>query len=100
MRKVRILNWNCLLQEMARMKRTAGRRQGPGSPKQLSQAKRPSRLMLWGSQLRGWPRPDREHPDITVPHPWGQTLEGSHVEGGLGLLTSWKLDTTKNTWGY
>ena len=56
--------------------------------------------MLWGSQLMEWPRPDGEHPDITVPHPWGQTLEGSHVEGGLGLLTSWKLDTTKNMWGY
>ena len=72
--------------------------QGPGSPMQLLQAKWPSKLMLWGSQLMGWP--DGEPPDITVPHPWGKMLEGSHREGGLGLLTSWKLGTTKSTLGY
>ena len=93
MRKVENFNGNCLLQEMARMKQTVWwGGQGLGSPK--------SRLMCWGSQLKGWPSPGGEHPDITVPHPWGQMLKGSHVEGGLGLLTLWKLDTTKNTWGY
>ena len=56
--------------------------------------------MRWGSRLKGWPGLGGEHPDITVRHPWGQTLKGSHVEGGLGLLTLWKLDTTKNMWGY
>ena len=85
---------------MARTKRTAQRGQDLGSPMQLLQAKQSSKLMLWGSWLIGWPRPDGEPPDITVSHPWGQMPEGSHTEGGLGLLTSWRLDTTKSMLGY
>ena len=100
MRKVEILIGIVCYRRWLEQNEQPGRGQGLGSPMQLLQVKWPSKLMLWGSQLVGWPRPDREPPDITVPHSWGQTLEGSHGEGGLGLLTSWKLGTTKSTLGY
>ena len=100
MRKVKILIRIVCYRRWLERNEQPSEGQGPGSPMQLSQAKQPSKLMLWGSRLMGWPRPNREPPDTTVPHPWGQTLKGSHVEGGLGLLTSWKLGTTKSTLGY
>ena len=86
MRKVEILIRIACYRRWPEQNEQPSEGQGPGSPKQLLQAKQPSRLMLWGNQLMGWPRPEGESPDVTVPHPWGQTLEGSHVEGGLGLV--------------
>ena len=100
MRKVEVLIKNCLLQEMARTKWTAQRRAGSGKSNAAFAGKAAKQAHALGKSADGWPKPDREPLDITVPHPWGQMLKGSHIEGDLGLLTSWKLDTTKSTWGY
>ena len=99
-RKGKVENFiqNCLLQEITRMKQTAWWGAGSRKSKATLAGKVAKQAHALGKLAEGVAQ--AQHPDITVPHPWGQTLEGSRIEGGLGLLTLWKLDTTKNTWDY
>ena len=59
---------------MARTKQTAQQGAGSGKSNATFAGKVAKQAHALGSQLMGWPRPDGEPPDITVPHPLGQTL--------------------------